>query len=470
MRRAPESSSFRDPDSLVFTADGVICREINRSYCTHYDRLMESGLYAKLVRAGLMVAHDEGNPHLAWSADAYKVILPDPIPFISYPYEWSFSQLKAAALATLEIQRQASAFGMVLKDASAYNIQFVHGKPKLVDTTSFQIYREGLPWAGYRQFCQHFLAPLTLMSCTDVRLNQLMKIYIDGIPLDLTAKLLNFTSKLRFPTLIHICLHSWSQRRFADRSLSQRARSGQVSLRSLLGLVQSLESAIQRLNWVPKSGSWSRYYQGHTYDLGGLEQKKELVSSFLDSTESSAVWDLGANIGIFSRIASGKGMQTVAWEADPECVELNYRQILAANEINLLPLVVDFANPTPAIGWDNAERESFAQRGPTDTVLALALIHHLAIANNVPLSRIAGFFARLCKWLIIEFIPKDDPGVERLLTVRKDIFEGYRKEEFENAFREYFIILKEQRIVNSQRILYLMSKISEESRAGSEHA
>jgi hypothetical protein len=466
LRRAPQSSSFRDPDALVFTADGLICRQINQSYSPHYDRLMESGLYDRLVNAGLMIPHVEGEPSLALSSEAYKVILPERIPFISYPYEWSFSQLKAAALATLKIQKQALEFGMVLKDASAYNIQFVHGKPKLADTTSFELYKEGVPWAGYRQFCQHFLAPLVLMSCTDVRLHQLMKVYIDGIPLDLTTKLLPITRKLRFHTLIHICLHSWSQKRFADRSLTQRARSGQLSLQSLLGLVQSLESAVQGLKWFPKGGSWSRYYQEHFYEFEGLEQKKELVSSLLDETNGSSVWDLGANIGVFSRIASGKGMQTVAWEADPECVELNYREVVANDETNLLPLVVDFTNPSPAIGWENSERESFAERGPVDTILALALIHHLAIANNVPLNRIAGFLAGLCKWLIIEFVPKNDPGAERLLTVRQDIFEDYGKEGFEHAFKEYFAIVKEQGIANSQRTLYLMSRISNESRAG----
>jgi hypothetical protein len=458
LNQAVERSSFRDPSAVVFTASGLVYRQVNQSYARDYDRLMDSGLYERLVHAGLLIPHVEADIDLALSVGAYKVILPEQIPFVSYPFEWSFSQLKAAALVTLEIQKIALAFEMTLKDAASYNIQFIGGKPKLIDTTSFETYEEGVPWVGYGQFCRHFLAPLTVMSCTDIRLQQLMRIHIDGIPLDLATKLLPFTRKFRFSTLMHICMHSWSQKRFGGRSLPERARSGRVSLQSLLGLVQSLESALRRLKWVPKREPWSRYYDEHTYEAADLERKKELVSDFLDKTDGRTVWDLGANTGVFSRIAATKGMRTIAWEADPECVELNYRQVVSRNETNLLPLVVDLSNPSPAIGWENTERASFAERGPVDTILALALIHHLAIAENVPLDRIAEFFARLCKWLIIEFVPKEDPGTQKLMTVRKDVFEDYGKAGFERAFKEYFEILMERRIGDSQRVLYLMSQ------------
>jgi len=184
------ASSFRDPSGFVFWQDGAIYRQINTIYKEDYDRLMTSGLHKALVEEGLIVSHEEVALQSAAPQVAYKVIRPDQVPFISYPYEWSFSQLKGAALATLRIQRKALDFGMSLKDCSAYNMQFMKGKPVFIDTLSFEKYQEGSPWVAYRQFCQHFLAPLALMSHRDSRLGQLLRIHLDGVPLDLASKLL----------------------------------------------------------------------------------------------------------------------------------------------------------------------------------------------------------------------------------------------------------------------------------------
>jgi len=196
-------SSFRDPSGVLFVRDGSIFRQVNTIYKDNYDHLMNSGIYETLVADKLLIPHEEVdiegvNPDLA-----YKIIKPELIPFISYPYEWSFSQLKDAALATLRIQKRSVDFGMSLKDCSAYNIQFRNGKPVFIDTLSFEKYHEGQPWVAYRQFCQHFLAPLALMSCRDVRLNQLLRVYIDGVPLDLASSLLPFRTRFVFSLLSH---------------------------------------------------------------------------------------------------------------------------------------------------------------------------------------------------------------------------------------------------------------------------
>jgi hypothetical protein len=183
-------SSFRDPSGFLFIREGILYRQVNQVYREDYSRLMDSGLYEKLVKNGLLITHAETDIQPADGVLSYKVICPERVPFISYPYEWSFGQLQDAALATLSIQRRALKLGMSLKDASAYNIQFPKGKAMLIDTLSFEQYQEGEPWVAYRQFCQHFLAPLALMAYKDVRLNQLLRIYIDGIPLDLASKLL----------------------------------------------------------------------------------------------------------------------------------------------------------------------------------------------------------------------------------------------------------------------------------------
>jgi hypothetical protein len=450
--------SFRDPNGFLFVWDGSIYRQVNVLYQSHYDHLLKSGLYQSLVDAGLLIAHTEASLNLARSDDAYKIIRPEVVPFISYPYEWSFSQLKAAALATLEIQKRALTFDMSLKDCSAYNIQFVRGKPVLIDTLSFEMYQEGLPWTPYRQFCQHFLAPLALMSYRDIRLNQLLRVYIDGIPLDLAASFLPFRSRFKLPLLLHIHLHARSQQHFSDKVGDRDPARGRVSRQYLLGLIDNLESAVKKLQWSPQGTEWADYYQDDSYDSVAIEHKKRLVADFLDKAAPKTVWDLGSNIGLFSRIAANKGIQTISWDIDPGCVDINYRQVVSNGETNLLPLVLDLTNPSPPIGWENRERMSILERGPADTVLALALVHHLAISNNVPLNRIADFLAKLCSWLIIEFIPKSDPKVQRLLSTREDIFPNYTRQGFEGEFGRLFEIKRSEQIRNSIRILYLMER------------
>jgi len=178
----------------------------------------------------------------------------------------------------------------------------------------------------------------------------------------------------------------------------------------------------------------------------------------LDEAAPQTVWDLGGNVGLFSRIVSDRGIQTISWDMDPGCVDINYRQVVANGETNLLPLVLDLTNPSPAIGWENRERMSILERGPADTVLALALVHHLAISNNVPLDKIADFLAKLCSWLIIEFVPKSDPKVQRLLSTREDIFPNYTRQGFENELGRLFVIKRSEQIRNSKRILYLMER------------
>lgn len=422
---------------------------------------MGSGLYKALVDANLLIPHEEADIGLAVSEDAYKIITPTQIPFISYPYEWCFSQLKDAALTTLGIQKRSLEFGMSLKDCSAYNIQFFRGKALLIDTLSFEGYREGEPWVAYRQFCQHFLGPLALMSYTDIRLNQLLRVYIDGVPLDLSSKLLPARTHLKLSLQSHIHMHAKYQRRYAGKGVGKAGegvgkKGRRVSRLALLGIVDNLESSIKRLKWHPRGTEWGEYYDNTNYSSGSLEQKKELVSRFLDKTSARSVWDLGANTGLFSRIASSKGMQTISFDIDPACVEKNYLECVREGEHNIIPLLMDLTNPSSSIGWANEERMSFLERGPADTVLALALIHHLAISNNLPLPKIAGFFRDICRSLIIEFVPKEDSQVQRLLSTREDIFPDYTREGFERAFGVHFTIDEAVRGADTKRTLYLM--------------
>jgi ribosomal protein L11 methylase PrmA len=450
------SASFRDPSGFLFTDKGILYRQINRVYSKDYARLMDSGLYERLVKAGLLIPHVEAG-HVSVKSDAgFKVIQPERAPFISYPYEWSFSQLKDAALATLSIQKRALKLDMSLKDASAYNIQFVRGRATLIDTLSFEIYKEGRPWTAYKQFCQHFLAPLALMSCSDVRLNQLLRVYIDGVPLDLASELLPARTRLNFGLLTHIHIHAGAQKRYSDKTVKPQANALRVSRHAMTGLIESLENTIAKLSWKPAGTEWGDYYENTNYTDSAFEHKKNLVSEWALEKKPALVWDLGGNTGVFSREAASSGAFTVSFDIDPAAVEQNYRSVKSKKEQNILPLVLDLTNPSPSIGWDNRERDSFGARGPVDMALTLAVIHHLAISNNVPLPQLAQFFAAHCKWLVIEFVPKSDSQVIKLLTSREDIFPEYTREGFESAFSARFKIHKAETVRDSERTLYLM--------------
>ena len=449
-------SSFRDPSGFLFYRDGSIFRQVNSIYQENYDHLVNSGLYENLVNAELLIPHEEIDIEDALPHLAYKVIKPELIPFVSYPYEWSFSQLKDAALTTLRVQKKSLDFGMSLKDCSAYNIQFRKSKPIFIDTLSFEKYHEGQPWVAYRQFCQHFLAPLALMSYRDVRLNQLLRIYIDGIPLDLASSLLPFRTRFIFSLLSHIHLHARSQKHYADKSVDISGR--RVSRLSFLGLISNLESAVKKLRWRPGGTEWANYYEDTNYSSDAIEHKRQIVAEFLEKIKPNSVWDLGANVGMFSRIASDKGIETISFDIDPAAVEINYLECVKKGEAHILPLVLDLTNPSPGIGWQNAERMSILERGPAHTVLALALVHHLAISNNVPFEKIAEFLYNTCSSLIIEFVPKADSQVQRLLSTREDIFPDYKQQVFEQEFERYFTVQSCAGIKDSERILYLMQR------------
>jgi len=454
MSDGPLPASFRDPGGFLFRHQGTLYRQVNAACEQDYDQLMASGLHELLVDKGLMIPHSEAPLTLALDARAVRVLEPEPVPFISYPYEWCFGQLKDAALTTLRIQRLALARGLTLKDASAYNIQFVRGRPVLIDTLSFTAYREGEPWVAYRQFCQHFLAPLALMARRDVRMGALLRTHIDGIPLDLAAGLLPWRSKLSPGLLMHIHLHAGSQKRHQGRA--DRGKERPVSRKALLGIIDSLKGTVTRLNWRPAGTEWASYYQDTNYSDDSLAAKREMVGAFLDRTDSRVVWDLGANNGYFSTVAADRGMFTLAADIDPAAVQQNWRACREGARPFLLPLVMDLTNPSPGLGWAHEERDPLLARGPADTVIALALVHHLAISNNVPLDRLADFFARAGRHLIIEFVPKNDSQVQRLLATREDVFPTYHQEGFERAFGERFEVLESQAIPGSERTLYLL--------------
>jgi len=452
-----EPSSFRDPSGTVFFKEEEIFRQINLEYKENYEFLMNSGLYQELIDSELLISHKEIDTTPFDEKNVYKIIKPIKIPFISYPYEWSFSQLKQAALTTLEIQKIAIKHRMILKDCSAYNIQFFQGKAILIDSLSFEKYEEGQFWNGYKQFCEHFLAPLSLMSHKDIRLGQLLRIYLNGIPLDLTSSILPIKTKTSFLLLSHIHAHAKSQRHYEDKDVKIKERK--LRKNSLIGLVESLSSGIKKMNYKFEKTEWGAYYSDTNYSEIAFSEKEKIINHILEKIQPKEVWDLGGNVGIFSRLASNKGINTICFDIDPVAIEKNYLEVKEKNEKHILPLLLDLTNPAPGIGWENKERKSLINRGPTDTVFALALIHHLAIGNNLPLEKIANFFSNICENLIIEFVPKEDSQVKRLLRTREDIFDSYNLDEFKHVFSQMFEFVESFNIQDSKRTLHFLQKV-----------
>lgn len=440
-------ASFRDPDGFVYLKQNKVYRKIQPSFFTQYHKLMQSGLYRTLTEQQLLIPHEEIR-HTRNGID----IQPQQLPFISYPYEWTFSQLRSAALTTLTVQKYALEFGMSLKDASAYNIQFFGTQPRLIDTLSFGTLIEREPWVAYRQFCEHFVAPLTLMSQVDVRLNRLSVFYHEGIPLELASRLLPVGSYVNLRILAHVHLHArFQKQQFSSKNEVDKQRH--FGKKALLGLTETLEQLVKSLTVKSGQSHWDSYYDHTTYSNAEQKRKAEFVATVCRKLKPKLVWDLGANTGMYSHIAAQFANYVVAMDSDHACSDSLFRE---HKQTSILPLWIDLTNPSPAIGWENVERKSFLARGPADLVLALALMHHLVIGNNVSFAQLAHFFKTVARHLLIEFIPKTDAQVKRLLAFRRDIFNEYSEDKFVLAFRKHFSVSQKISLGNNGRNLYIM--------------
>ena len=452
---AAHPASFRDPSGFVFRRDQVLYRQVNRSYQEDWTLLNGSGLLKQAIDYGWLVPHEVVDLRWALTAEAIACLKPQEVPYVSYPYEWSFSQLKDAALLTLELMELSMKYGMVLKDASAFNVAFHHAQPVFIDTLSFEKYVEGEPWVAYQQFCRHFLAPLALTHYLGPENLRLSQLHIDGGPLKLASKTLPFKTRFTPSLAMHIHLHAKGTEQVATTEEKVKAHVSKLGLESLLS---SLKGAVQRLKWQPKGTQWADYYCDTNYSTEADDSKASIVRRFLAVTgqRQGQCWDIGANIGHYTRIAKEAGFDCVAFDIDPAAIDRLYSQAKANKEQGITPVVLDLTNPSPSIGWALTERDSFEKRGRCQVVMALALVHHLAIGNNVPLQRIAEFFSKLGSWLILEFVPKSDSQVKRLLASRKDIFPQYTLEGFEEAFAPHFDVIDRQPVADSDRVMFLL--------------
>lgn len=453
----PIASSYRDPSGFIFEDGGKFYRYIAPPYFDDYTMLMESGLYKALSEANRLVKHEEikDSGRFGQMPDPRgKIILPEQIPFISYPYEWSFDMWRDAAIVTLKIASASLEKAMMLKDATPYNIQFFKGRPVFIDTLSFEEYKEGSPWIAYRQFCECFLGPLLLMHYGHRDAAKLFLSYPDGIPLDMIRSLLPKKAKWN----IHVYLNIFVQAKIAAGQKGSGEQHKPLVKSKLELLLKGLTGFIEKLKPRSSASEWDNYYAETILGKEYLESKTAIIKKLTDDLSFRTMIDLGANDGFFSLLLKDRAELIIATDGDSNCINALYREIRKQKIKNILPLVSMLNNPSPATGWANAERESLTQRLQGDLVLALALVHHLAISANLPLARIAKRFADMCTLLIIEFVPRTDEKVQLLLKDRRDDFPGYDEGHFKAAFDEYFNVVKEEKAGSSGRIIFLMKK------------
>ena len=456
-----ENSSFRDPSGFIYYERGKVIRKINPIYFYEYDFLMNSGLYQELVDCHLLIEHKE------IKRTKQEILLEVArVPYITYPYEWTFEELKDAALLTIRINQIAMQYGMILKDATAYNVQFIGNKPIFIDTLSFMTYEENTPWGAYGQFCRHFVAPLALMKNIDVRMNELLKNHIDGIPLDLCSSLLG--RKGGMISYLHIKLQNKSIQKHQNDGRNEVA-SIQIKKESILNMLSMLERQIQSLVLKKYSTEWMNYYENSNYNDSAIRSKESLVLQYckkLHLKKDDLIFDIGANDGHFSYLLEKEVPSSIlSFDIDSNSVERSYLNNKGRSS-SVLPIIMDIFNPSSGIGFSNDERKSFMDRGSATVTLSLAFLHHLVISNNVPFDMVAKFFFQITKYLIIEFVPKEDSQVQLLLKTRRDIFEFYTIDSFKKSFSKYFNICEEDKILHSERTLFLMEakdeKVSEE--------
>ena len=458
MQKNRDPGSFRDPSGYVFYENDKVFRTVSNTYAKHYDLLMNSGLYDHLVEKKMLIPHKETNNI---DSSIYKVISPDIIKTISYPYEWGFEQLKDVALRLLEIQKIATSdFGMTLKDATPFNFQFIQNNPVLIDTLSFEEYTEGQVWRPYQQFCELILGPLLLAKHVDLRLNAITQMFPNGVPLDITSKILPLKTKLMFSTLLNIHFHAKSQKKHAkDGQKTANKQPKKLSKNSFLGVISNLESLVKRTSLSNQKTTWSDYYDETNYNDSSFSQKQDVIRNILKQINPKFVLDLGSNTGVFAKIANEFTPDVVACDNDVQTINILYSQCKKESS-SILPLVLDIMNPSACIGWANNERSNFFTRVCADTVMALALIHHISITNNVPFEQIAQFFAQITGAnLIIEFVPKSDSQVQLMLSTKNDSYDHYTQENFEKAMCLYFNKKSDIKIDGSMRTIYHFTKL-----------
>ena len=459
MTSTAQSSSFRDPSGYLFFKDNILYRNINSSYISTYKSLVDAHFFETLFQKNWLIHHEEID-----STENSIVLKPEFIPFITYPYEWSFKQYKHAALLTLEIQKLSLERGFSLKDASAFNITFHQGKAIFIDTLSFQKYQEGKPWKALRQFITHFYGPLLLAKYYGNRYLETLRLDIDGLSLTEYSKLLPWYTYLNSTIYANVHLLARFDREY-DGKEDVREVKAKLSKKAQINMLNSLINSIKKLE-LSNKGEWHNYYDKANYNSESFQFKKDILNNWRSKIGAERIIDLGGNDGTFVRALSPQPKMALVPDIDRDAVDANYIKALKQKEGFITAFVSNILQPSPAIGFANKERFSLTNRlmqWSPDCVFALALVHHISLTGNVPFERLTQYLSNLSPHLIIEFPKRKDSWVEYILKSKRDarvLFDFYNQNNFENTFKTYFDLVEKTDIIKSERTLYLFKSKS----------
>lgn len=455
-----EAGSYRDPGGFIFTLDGRIFRAIHPRYHDDWNYFRSLPLFEELQRQGRLIPTRPAKPDPRFPprvAEMNAVVLEhDRVPFVSYPYEWSFSMLKQGAGLHLDLIEQCLPHGVILKDASAFNVQFIGSRPVFIDVLSFERLRPGEPWAGYNQFCKMFLYPLMLEAYKGVPFQSWLRSELEGFDPQQFARLMSARDLLRPGVFTHVWLHAWLQKRMAASRTSVRReiRSAGLSRQAILNNVGGLRRLLEVLEPPRRVSTWSEYAETHSYSPDALRQKEEFVRRAVARSRPRLVWDLGSNVGQFSRVAADEGGCVVAMDADSASIDRLYCELRSQGNERVLPLVMNLTNLSPDQGWEGAERRSLVARGAPDLTLCLALLHHVVISANVPVEAFIAWLAGPRSAVVIEFVGKEDSQTQRLLLNKDDTYDDYTRPFCENCLKKFFDLQETLPLPGGTRTLY----------------
>lgn len=456
-----DPGSFRDRTGRVFFADGQVYRGLNAEALSQWAMLEQREFFRRYTAEGKLVdTRRVDSPGRLGQDEAHVwqgVLHHERIPFVSYPYEWSFGMLREAALLQLELLAAALDEGMILKDASPYNIQWQGSRSVFIDIPSFVAYEPGSPWVGYRQFCQLFLYPLFCTAYKGLPFHPWLRGSIAGIEPSECWSMMSLRDLFRGGVFSHVYLHHHLQHRYSasHRNLGGEMREAGFGRELIRANVRGLQRLLGKLRWRAARSEWSDYDTANvSYREGELVQKETFVRRAAASRRWRLAWDLGANTGRFSRIVAEQSDYVVAMDRDCLAVERMYQQLKQEGNSRILPLIMDLADPSVNRGWRGLERKSITNRSQPELVLCLALVHHLVITAHIPLDDFVRWLAELRAEIVFEFVTRDDPMVQRLLRFRGEQFPEYDQPVFERCADSWFETLAKETLPGGTRVLY----------------
>ncbi len=461
-----DTGSFRDPDGRIYLHSERVFRGLSETALHSYRKVSESRFFRKFSESGALVKTwelaDNDNPLPAQIRSDWAGFLEhERIALISYPYEWSFSMLKAAAMLQLRLTEAAIKEGFSLKDATPYNVQFVGKKPVFIDIASLEELRDGEPWAGYRQFCEMFLFPLMLQSYKGIQFQPFLRSRIDGIDVQTAGRLFSFRDRFRKGVFGNVWLQAKLDRRYGGSSENVRSslKSAGFNRELILVNIRKLKKLIASMQWEGDGSEWGDYTSFHNYSDDDHIRKEEFVAECVRDGHPGTVWDIGCNTGQFSRIAARHCKQVVATDIDHFAIERLFRD--PDTPANVLPLVQNVADPSPNWGWRNLERRDLQHRSQPGMVLCLALIHHVVITANIPLAEFIAWLAGVTDQLVIEYVSRKDDKVQTLLRNKEDKYWDYRQAYLEEQLEKHFRIHRRIELRKGLRTLYWCQRSSQ---------